>query len=102
MRLFLPAVLALALAARGADFLSPAESAKTFHVTDGALTWELVLAEPDIAQPVFLNWDERGRLWVCEYRQYPAPAGLMPVSHDEFWRTVYDKVPEPPPRGVRG
>jgi len=86
----------------GADFLPPADSAKTFHVTDPALTWELVLAEPDIAQPIFLNWDERGRLWVCEYRQYPAPAGLTPMSHDEFWRTLYDKVPEPPPNGPRG
>jgi len=24
------------------------------------------------------------------------------VSRDKFWRAVYDKVPEPPPRGVRG
>lgn len=93
---------ALPLPLHAADYLSPMEAAKTFHVTDPELTWELVLAEPDIAQPVFINWDERGRLWVCEYRQYPAPAGLTAMSHDEFWRTVYDKVPEPPPRGVRG
>src|SRR6185436_12218508 len=37
-----------------------------------------------------------------EYRQYPAPAGLNFVSRDKFWRAVYDKVPEPPPRGIKG
>ncbi len=102
MRLLLLTLSALIFSAHAADFLPPAESAKTFHVTDPGLTWELVLAEPDIAQPIFINWDERGRLWVCEYRQYPAPAGLTPMSHDEFWRTVYDKVPAPPPNGPRG
>ena len=63
---------------------------------------EQVLAEPEITQPVFLNFDERGRMWVVQYRQYPAPAGLKVVSKDVFWRAVYDKVPEPPPRGVKG
>lgn len=101
------ALLALSLgvfatSAEAADFLPPAEALKTFKVGDEGLVWELVLAEPEIAQPVFINWDERGRMWVCEYRQYPAPAGLTPVSHDEFWRTVYDKVPPPPPQGARG
>ena len=81
--------------------LPPANAAKTFRVPDD-LEIEQVLAEPDIAQPVFLNFDERGRLWVVEYRQYPAPAGLKVVSHDKFWRAIYDKVPEPPPRGPRG
>jgi len=81
--------------------LSPAQAAKTFTVPDD-LEIELVLAEPDVAQPVFLNFDERGRMWVVEYRQYPAPAGLKVVSHDNFWRAVYDRVPEPPPRGPRG
>lgn len=80
---------------------APAEAVKAFHVADD-LDWELVLAEPDIAQPVFLNFDERGRLWVVEYRQYPSPAGLKMVSRDSVWRAVYDRVPAPPPRHVRG
>jgi putative membrane-bound dehydrogenase-like protein len=81
--------------------LSPAEAANTFKVPDD-LEIEQVLAEPIVRQPVFLNFDERGRMWVVQYLQYPAPAGLKEVSRDKFWRAVYDKVPEPPPRGVKG
>lgn len=81
--------------------LSPEASAGRFHVAED-LVWEQVLAEPLIAQPVFLNFDERGRLWVVEYRQYPLPAGLKLISHDSVWRNVYDKVPPPPPRHFRG
>ncbi|HMC90497.1 MAG TPA: PVC-type heme-binding CxxCH protein, partial [Gemmataceae bacterium] len=40
--------------------------------------------------------------WVIQYLQYPAPAGLKPVKVDQYLRTVYDRVPEPPPRGPRG
>jgi len=81
--------------------LSPAEATKHFQVADD-LEWQQVLAEPEIAQPVFLDFDERGRMWVVEYRQYPSPAGLRMVSHDSVWRAVYDRVPEAPPRHVRG
>ncbi len=81
--------------------LSPQEAAKTFTIPDD-LSWQQVLAEPDITQPVFLNFDERGRMWVMEYRQYPYPAGLKMVSKDKFWRAVYDKIPEPPPFGPKG
>jgi len=80
---------------------SPAEALKAFRIAED-LDWELVLAEPDIAQPVFLSFDERGRLWVVEYRQYPSPAGLKMVSRDSVWRAVYDRVPAPPPRHVKG
>jgi type 1 glutamine amidotransferase len=76
--------------------LAPSESARRFTVVDG-LEMELLLAEPDIAQPLQVSFDERGRMWVVEYRQYPAPAGLTLVSHDQFWRAVYDRVPPPPP-----
>ncbi|HXJ59750.1 MAG TPA: PVC-type heme-binding CxxCH protein, partial [Verrucomicrobiae bacterium] len=88
------------IASRGSP-LSPAEAAQTFTVP-ADLEWEQVLAEPEVRQPVFLNFDERGRMWVVQYIQYPAPAGLNVVSKDVFWRAVYDKVPEPPPRGIRG
>src|SRR5439155_20065211 len=42
--------------------LSPKESFAKFHVADD-LEIEPVLAEPIVAQPVFLNFDERGRMW---------------------------------------
>lgn len=32
---------------------------------------QLFAAEPDIAKPIFMAWDERGRLWVAETRDYP-------------------------------
>src|SRR5204863_5107296 len=81
--------------------LSPAESLAKFHVADD-LEIEPLLAEPIVAQPVFLNFDERGRMWVVQYRQYPSPAGLKMMSRDNVWRAVYDKVPPPPPHHFRG
>lgn len=81
--------------------LPPAEAMKRFQIA-GDLEIEQVLSEPLIAQPVFLNFDERGRMWVVEYRQYPSPAGLKATSRDQYWRAVYDKVPPPPPRHFRG
>ena len=32
---------------------------------------ELFASEPDIAKPISFAWDARGRLWVCETRDYP-------------------------------
>lgn len=81
--------------------LSPQQSLDLFKVPDD-LEVELVLSEPTISQPLFMNFDERGRLWVLEYLQYPEPAGLTLLSKDQFWRAVYDKVPAPPPLGVKG
>ena len=65
--------------------------------TDAGLTMELVVAEPEVAQPVSLTFDERGRMWVVQYLQYPFPAGLTVVGHDEYWRVKYDHFPPPPP-----
>ncbi|MBL9123697.1 MAG: dehydrogenase, partial [Planctomycetaceae bacterium] len=81
--------------------MSPAESLARFR-TPADLRAELVVAEPTIAQPVFINFDERGRLWVAEYRQYPEPAGLKMLSRDQYWRAVYDKIPPAPPHHDRG
>ena len=83
------------------DPLSPKDAEKNFQVPDD-LEIQLVLSEPDIAQPLFMTWDERGRLWVMEYRQYPDIAGVKMVSRDVYLRSVYDKVPEPPPHGAKG
>jgi hypothetical protein len=35
------------------------------------LRMDLFAAEPDIAKPIFMAWDERGRCWVAETRDYP-------------------------------
>ena len=61
------------------------------------LAVDLVLQEPRVAQPVFLHFDARGRLWVVQYLQYPDPAGLRAVSRDSVWRVIYDERKPPPP-----
>jgi putative membrane-bound dehydrogenase-like protein len=81
--------------------LSPDEALAHFKVADG-FEVELFASEPLVRQPVTMCFDERGRLWVIQYLQYPNPAGLEPVEVDRYLRTKYDRVPEPPPRGPRG
>ena len=80
---------------------TPSESLGKFEVFDD-LEIDQLLAEPLVKQPVFLNFDERGRMWVVQYQQYPHPAGLKMTSRDNYWRAVYDKVPPPPPNHIRG
>lgn len=80
---------------------SPQQSLAMMEVPDD-LKVELVLSEPDIAQPLSIKFDARGRMWVAEYRQYPHPAGLTAMSRDKFLRTVYDKLPAAPPNHFPG
>jgi putative membrane-bound dehydrogenase-like protein len=86
---------------RGQGARPPRAALASFKVPDD-LELQLVLAEPVVRQPVSISFDERGRLWVVQYLQYPDPAGLKMVSHDGVWRAVYDKVPPPPPHHFRG
>lgn len=94
-------LLASAGSAGAVQDLSPEESVRRMKVPDG-FEVTLVASEPQIRQPVTMSFDDRGRIWVVQYLQYPAPAGLKPVRVDEYLRTVYDRVPDPPPRGPRG
>src|SRR5258708_5394477 len=66
------------------------------------LSVDLVAGEPMVRQPVAIEFDDRGRLWVIQYLQYPNPAGLKRARVDRYSRTTYDRVPEPPPRGPKG
>jgi len=63
---------------------------------------DLVLHEPLLAQPFHASFDERGRLWVTQSRQYPYPAGVRMISRDKYYRSHYDRVPPPPPGHDRG
>jgi putative membrane-bound dehydrogenase-like protein len=81
--------------------LKPEQALQAFKVSPG-LAIDLLLHEPLVEQPVFVNFDERGRLWVVQYRQYPLPAGVKMLSRDRFWRAVYDKIPPAPPNHVPG
>ena len=50
--------------------LTPEESEKLIQVPAG-FDLELFAAEPDIINPIAMNWDEKGRLWVIETVDYP-------------------------------
>ncbi len=54
-----------------APVLSPSEALESFAVAPGFRV-ELVAAEPLVEDPITLDWDEQGRLWVVEMR------GFMP------------------------
>ncbi|MCA9038843.1 MAG: c-type cytochrome [Planctomycetaceae bacterium] len=82
--------------------LLPPEKATAELEIPEDLQIEQVLSEPEVRQPIYLQFDERGRLWVMNYEQYPYPAGLKMLSRDKYWRAVYDKVPEPPPHHDQG
>ncbi len=85
----------------GSDPTPAAEAVKQFNMREG-LEMQLVANEPAVSQPLFLSWDSRGRMWVVQYRQYQFPAGLKIVRYDQHLRAVFDKVPDPPPRGTPG
>jgi len=93
-------LLSSTVAVRGQGF-SPGEAPR--HMTlPRDLQVLLVASEPMIAQPVCIEFDDRGRLWVMQYVQYPNPAGLNRAAVDRWSRTIYERVPEPPPRGPKG
>ena len=88
-------------AVASAQGYSPEEAVKRMKLPPG-FTARAVAAEPMIRQPVSVSFDERGRMWVLQYLQYPNYAGLKPVKQDQYLRTIWDKVPEPPPKGPKG
>jgi putative membrane-bound dehydrogenase-like protein len=81
--------------------LPPAESASKLE-PGREFAVDLLLHEPLVAQPFHFSFDERGRLWVAQSRQYPYPAGLIMISRDKYYRAHYDKVPPAPPNHDRG
>lgn len=100
--IWIAAVIAWVPVLSAAPPLPVAEALKTFTVPTG-FTIEAAVAEPHLGQPVYLTFDERGRLWVVQYLQYPWPEGLKVVGHDEYWRVKYDHFPPTaPPQNVRG
>jgi len=98
----LACIVMLAVAGQAAaQGYPPLQAAKRMTVPAGFHV-ELVACEPEIRQPVAIDFDERGRLWVMQYLQYPNPAGLKRVKVDRYSRTAYDRIPEPPPKGPKG
>jgi putative membrane-bound dehydrogenase-like protein len=68
--------------------LSPQDALKHFRLAPG-LRMELVACEPQIESPVAMAFDEDGKLWVVEMRDYPngpkrgeKPAGRIRILED--------------------
>ncbi len=80
---------------------SPEAALQQFQVFRGVKV-ELIASEPVVEQPLSMNFDTQGRMWVVQYRQYPFPAGLKIVRYDQYLRAVYDQVPKAPPNHVPG
>jgi putative membrane-bound dehydrogenase-like protein len=78
----IPLILALSAPVK------PSDASRQFQV-DRGLKIQLVAAEPLIADPVALCFDERGRMYVAENRDYPtgpppgtAPSGTIALLED--------------------
>lgn len=52
------------------ESLSPEQSMSLMQVPVG-FELQLFAAEPMVVNPIYINWDERGRLWVIETVDYP-------------------------------
>src|SRR5437762_8506598 len=60
----------------------PPDQAAQHMTVPAGFRVDLVAAEPIVRQPVCTEFDDRGRLWVVQYLQYPNPAGLKRVKVD--------------------
>ncbi len=77
--------------------LTPEESLRKIHVPEGYAV-ELAAAEPLVFDPVAIDWDAAGRLWVVEMADYPLgldgrgkPGGRIRVLEDTDGDGRYDK-----------
>jgi putative membrane-bound dehydrogenase-like protein len=80
------------------DPIPPEQSLARIHVPDGFRV-ELVAAEPLVVDPVALDWDIAGRLWVVEMADYPLgidgngkPGGRIRVLEDTDDDGRYDRA----------
>ena len=68
---------------------SPEESRRALRLPEG-FTATLVASEPLVMDPVFIDWDERGRMWVVEMGDYPFAEGETTSDGKVTWQ---DGVP---------
>jgi mono/diheme cytochrome c family protein len=95
-----PGVQAVSTGPDSAPPLSPADAMKTFYMPPGYHV-ELVASEPLVQDPVAMDWDASGRLWVVEMPGFvqdlatvepnPAPIGRVVVLEDTNHDGTMDK-----------
>lgn len=76
--------------------LTTEEALKAFAIADD-LSIELIASEPQISSPVQMAFDEQGRLWVSEMRDYPngpkpgeTPTSKIRILRDKDGDGVYE------------
>ncbi len=77
---------------------TPEESLKALHVKKGFKA-ELVAVEPLVQDPVWIDWDAKGRMWVVEMGDYPfheqngkTYSGRVKILESTKGDGIYDKV----------
>lgn len=92
-----PASFAPPESTEGTQPLPPDEALRSLRTKPDVVA-ELVAAEPMVADPVAIDWDAQGRLWVCEMHDYPAgldgqwqPGGRIRVLEDTDGNGFPDK-----------
>ena len=77
---------------------SPEESLKAMHVKKGFKA-ELVAHEPMVQDPIYIDWDAKGRMWVVEMGDYPfhdyegkTYSGRVKILESTHGDGIYDKV----------
>jgi putative membrane-bound dehydrogenase-like protein len=63
--------------------LTPEQSMSLIQVPAG-FGLQLFAAEPDIVNPIYMSWDEKGRLWVIETVDYPNEVKNDDVGDDRI------------------
>ena len=64
---------------------TPSESLKAMRLRSG-FTATLVASEPQVMDPVFIDWDEKGRMWVAEMGDYPFAEGEATKDGQVTWK----------------
>jgi mono/diheme cytochrome c family protein len=67
--------------------LPPAEAVQSFYMPPGYYL-ELVAAEPLVRDPIFIDWDTHGRIWVVEMPSYLRNLELPEPNLDPMCRLV--------------
>lgn len=77
---------------------TPEESLKAIHLKKGFKA-ELVAQEPLVQDPIFIDWDAKGRMWVVEMGDYPfhehdgkTHSGRVKILEDTDGDGIYDKA----------
>ena len=65
------------------EALTPEQSMSLMQVPAG-FELQLFAAEPQVINPIFMNWDERGRLWVIETVDYPNKVKSDDIGDDRI------------------